>query len=246
MKHGYDERMIKMVAGKETLSTSVIEAENYTGWVIEQFAPYVGVRLLEVGIGGANYIDHLGWLQYYLGVDIDEELIENAKVRNPDCAYKKADLSHDDFIDVVGRAAYDSVICVNVLEHIEDDRAAVRRLVDALAPRGHLMLFVPAFQFLYTDLDRLAGHFRRYTKKSLLEILPQYGIRLEKIEYFNPVGGLGWWVQKFFRHNDLEATAVTSQVRIFDKYVMPIAKLFNPMLKGVFGQSVVCVVRKEK
>jgi hypothetical protein len=112
-------------------------------------------------------------------------------------------------------------------------------------PGGHILFFVPAIPFLYNDMDSLVGHYRRYTRKTMrlaVGVSPDYEIIL--LEYFNPVGGLGWWLNKFIKHNDIDSKNLNAQVKFFDKYMVPISKLLNPLTKSFFGQSLICVIRK--
>jgi len=88
----------------------------------------------------------------------------------------------------------DTVVCLNVLEHIEDDRASLRAMHDLLQPGGRLALLVPSLRALYGTLDEALGHFRRYVPAELSEKLGAAGFRLRHLEYFNLAGVPGWWV----------------------------------------------------
>ena len=104
---------------------------------------------------------------------------------------------HQDF-EAVARTtesqSFDCVILVNVLEHIEDDAFAVRECRRILRPGGHLLILVPALSFLYSKLDALAGHYRRYGSKELTVRIIDAGFRLEKQCYFDTLGIVPWWV----------------------------------------------------
>lgn len=231
-------------SGFATLSSSIGDADNYTKWILDVFSPYVGKRLVEIGLGHGNFLPFLHDLDDYLGVDIDEDVVAAAASAHQKVDFLVCDISAASFPERVGIERFDTALCVNVLEHVADDRAALQNLLVTIKPGGHLLLFVPAFQFLYTSLDALAGHLRRYRLKSLAEVLPESGVRVKRLEYFNPVGGVGWFAQKLVKHNDLDSAAVGAQIRIFDRYVLPVSRMFNPLTRRVFGQSVVCVVQK--
>jgi hypothetical protein len=112
---------------------------------------------------------------------------------------------------------------------------------------GHLLLFVPSYMHLYNDLDKLAGHLRRYTKKDIQELLKEHGnFEIVTNEYFNPVGAFGWWLNKFKKHERINSKNVNKQVVIFDKYMVPVSKLFNPFFKLFWGQSLYCIIKKIK
>ena len=125
-----------------------------------------------------------------------------------------------------------------------NDNEAVANLLKALHRGGHLLLFVPAFQSLYSPLDRLAGHHRRYRRRELAQLVPPEMGQIVRNEYFNPVGGFGWWINKFMPYNSLNDSAVNTQVRLFDQYVLPVSRCLNPLTRSIFGQSIVCAVRR--
>ena len=230
--------------GSGTFSSSIGEAHNYHRWVVSLFRPYIGKSLLEIGMGHGGLFEHLPPLQNYIGLDIDRDLVAAARARRPDLRYVDADLADPHLPTLIEGTNLDTVLCVNVLEHVEDDQRAVVNLLDLLDPGGHLLLFVPAFRALYTDLDRLAGHVRRYTKSQVRALMPPSRCDLVLLEYFNPIGAIGWWANGMITHRSLETRAVRDQVQVFDRYVLPISRFLNGATRGVFGQSVVCVARK--
>jgi hypothetical protein len=137
-----------------------------------------------------------------------------------------------------------SIVCSNVIEHIQTDNVAVQNLAGALSSQGHLLIVVPAFESLTNDLDRLAGHLRRYRVRDLQRLFALAGLQPVRIDYFNPIGGLGWWVNRMLPHKSLNADAVNKQIRVFDRYVVPLSRLIDPLTKRFFGQSVIAVGRK--
>ncbi len=232
-------------SGLTTLSSSMTRAVNYTQWVVEEFREFVGGRLMEIGLGYGTFLPHLDRRDGYLGVDCDREVVALVSRAHPGANVVVADVGDERFLEVVAGRRFDTVLCVNVLEHVRDDAAAIRNLFAALDRGGHLLLFVPAFAFLYTDLDRLAGHLRRYTRASLLRQFPEEGITVRKLEYFNPVGALGWWAQKLVQYDSLEDRKVSSQVVMFDRYLVPVSRQLNKITRRWFGQSLIGVVRKD-
>ena len=89
---------------------------------------------------------------------------------------------------------------------------AIKNLIAALTPGGHLLLNIPAL-ILYNDLDRLAGHIRRYDKRSIKKLLEGKRVEIVELYYFNPVGGIGWWVNRLKKHRSLNSTAVNNQIK---------------------------------
>jgi len=231
--------------GLKTLSSSMTHARNYTQWVFDEFKQYVGKRVLEVGLGYGNFIPLLALREAYMGVDCDGDVVALASRSYPMADFLVSDVSHTRFVEEIGDRHFDTVLCINVLEHIPDDSAAIRNLLAVLERGGHLLLFVPAYQFLYTDLDRLAGHLRRYNRTRLLQALPETGITVEKLEYFNPVGAFGWWMQKFLCHESLESKKISNQAKMFDHYILPVSRKLNILTKHWLGQSMIGVIRKD-
>ena len=231
-------------ASDETYSSAIAEAQNYTAWVVEAFRPYYGQRLLEVGLGHGGYRAALPALERYVGVDIDPAAIEAMQRRHPGDRFLAGDITDPGLADSLADERLDSVLCVNVLEHVEEDQRAVATLLGALQPGGHLLLFVPAFGALYNDLDRMAGHIRRYRRNDLQRLLPGEGAVLVEARYFNAVGGLGWWLNGFARHRSLNDDGVNRQIEVFDRYLLPVSRTLDPLVRWAFGQSLVAVVRK--
>ena len=226
----------------ETFSEAIADATKYTEWIIGQFAPYLGDSTLEIGIGHGSYIERLSAGRRYAGLDIDPTAVEDAQRRYKAHRFYCADLADATFPQRISER-FASVFCSNVLEHIQDDRCAVGNLGHVLAPGGHLCLFVPALPALYSELDRLAGHHRRYTRRSLENVVTAAGLEVREMRYFNPIGGLGWWINRNARHQSLNAPAVNAQIRMFDRWGVPLSRAIDPLFRRMFGQSLVCVAR---
>jgi SAM-dependent methyltransferase len=227
-----------------TFSSAIADAHNYMDWIVGSLQPYFGKDILEVGIGHGSYCEYLAKFGRYRGVDIDPENVASSAQRFPGRSFQLADICSEQFRSDYPPGSVDTVVCCNVIEHIEDDRRAVTNLANALSSGGHLLLLVPAHQRLYGELDRLAGHFRRYNKPLMLKACADAQVDILDLRYFNSVGGLAWWVNSFANHRSLDDSAVNAQIRIFDRYIVPISKLVDPVTRGFFGQSLICVARK--
>ncbi len=230
--------------GFATMSSSIEFADNYTRWILRTFAPYMGDRLLEIGTGQGNFRKHLPPLERYVSVDLDPQVVARARERDPQGTYLCADVTTPDFVDQMRDIRVDAVLCANVLEHIPDARQATLNMLTVLPTGGHLLLLVPAHQALYTDMDRLAGHLKRYTRGELAALLQGGPCRVKRLEYFNPLGAVGWWVNKFKRHDDLDSGLINGQIRFFDRYGVPLSGLLNPLTRPFFGQSAILVAEK--
>jgi SAM-dependent methyltransferase len=228
-------------SGEDTYSSAIATAHRYMDWMLSPFKPYLRGDIVEVGIGHGSYYEALTPVGSYTGIDIDERSIAAARKRFPSGRFARADILQPGFIDALLPNKADGIVSINVLEHIEDDSTAVSNLVEALKPGGTLMISVPALMGLYNDLDRLAGHHRRYSRKDLERILSGVPVRVEKLCYFNPIGGLGWWINRFRRHESLNSDEVNGQIVLFEKYILPLSRILDPLTRGFFGQSLICI-----
>ena len=136
--------------------------------------------------------------------------------------------------------SFQSVIGINVLEHVEDDEKALFHLGNVLKPSGRLLLLVPAKKWAYTDLDRQLGHFRRYEKKELAEKLAKASFHIEKLYFFNLIGLMGWIIRdKIQRSQGLRP----SQISIFESMV-PILKPIESKVHMPLGISLIAIAQK--
>ncbi|CAA7612120.1 bifunctional 2-polyprenyl-6-hydroxyphenol methylase/3-demethylubiquinol 3-O-methyltransferase UbiG [Magnetospirillum sp. UT-4] len=230
--------------GASTYSSAIATADRYTRWIVDAVRPYIGRRILEIGVGHGSYRAAFGDCQAYVGIDIDEAAVAEAQRRCPGGEYLAGDITSAGLAAVLGGRAFDTVVCINVLEHVRDDAAAIANLLQLLDPGGHLILFVPAFPGLYGSLDRLAGHMRRYRLDDLRRLVPAGAGEVVRSCYFNSIGGVGWWVNGLVGHASLNDPAVNGQIAVFDRFVVPISRLVDPVTRRFFGQSAICVVRR--
>ena len=227
-------------AGAETLAI-MQAAPRYNRWQFRRIAPYLGRRVCEVGAGIGNMsvlIAESGPEQLVL-TDVDpayREILQSRFAGSPNVAIEHLLLPDHSAGSRYERYQLDTVVALNVLEHISDDVEALRSMAGMLQPGGRAIVLVPAFQQLFGTLDRELGHARRYTRQGLTRCMNQAGFRVERAFYFNLVGTLGWWVNARLRG---VPRIPLNQLRIFDAMV-PILQLEN-LLPLPFGQSVIAV-----
>lgn len=232
----------KRISSEETMNRAIKFAHNYTDWVFSAFAPHLAEgSALEVGSGHGNYARKLLPLVSRLYVsDIDSAAVEN--IRKELAGLGGVEYLVMDGIDPKAlRKKVDNIILINVLEHIEDDGAFVARCFESLNPGGRLLVFAPAFELLYSRIDRQAGHFRRYTKSGLRARLEAAGFRRPLLRYFNAVGFFGWLVNKLAA-SDIKSSGVSAQIEIYDRLI-PYFKYFDAAMPFL-GQSVLAVCEK--
>jgi len=131
---------------------------------------------------------------------------------------------------------------VNVLEHIENDREALFHAYKSLKNKGHILLFVPALSFLYSDLDKRLGHYRRYSKNELIKIVTSAGFSIKKVSYFDMVGIIPWYIAFVLLNHAY--TLKASNVSMYDKLVVPIMKKVEHVITPVIGKNLILVGQK--
>lgn len=173
---------------------------KYYQWQMSWFWPHVGQRVLEVGCGIGSITGLLGPRELIVSLDVEEPVLEYAKKRMADhkhCQFRLLDITSctDVELDELKKLKFDTIICINVLEHIAEDQKAIERFFQVLGPGGKLLLLVPAHPLLYGKYDAVDGHHRRYFKRGLRALLDRCGFKPLFLKHFNAVGAIGWFVQ---------------------------------------------------
>lgn len=224
--------------GHETLDRISESLGRYNRWMVEQIADAVGNEVLEVGSGIGNLSHFLQDRGRVCLTDVSETYLDLLRQRFghlPHVSVHPWDLGQDP-PEALQPGSFDTVICLNVLEHIEDDDAALRRIRALLKPGGKLALLVPAHMALYNGFDKGLLHFRRYQKGGLRRQLAACGFETHRIWYFNALGALGWFVNGTL----LRKTVLpTGQMKLFDLLV-PLLKL-ERWVPLPFGISVIAI-----
>jgi SAM-dependent methyltransferase len=137
---------------------------------------------------------------------------------------------------------YGTVYSLNVLEHIEDDEAALRALRRCLAPGGRLVLYVPAFQVLFSKMDQRVGHHRRYRRESLEGLLRAAQFRVLKAEY---VDSLGFLASLVYRLLGRDGTITSRSVLVYDRLIFPMSRVLDVVTRRFFGKNVLLVACRD-
>ena len=223
-----------------TLGLEVMsDAVRYRHYLLGLFEPHYGRTILEVGSGLGDLAAELKGFDRLIVTDVDPVCLRELSDRfsgRPDVEVMPLDLRESH----AQNPSVDTVLAVNVLEHIVDDAGALRRMAEAVVPGGNIILFVPAYPSLFGPHDRAAGHVRRYVPKTLRETVTRAGLRVEVLRPVNFLGGVAWWVA--VRVGGCSQPR-SSLVGLYDRLVVPLVRLMEARWRPPFGQSILCVAR---
>ena len=234
--------------GTETLEV-ISEANHFNRWMYETIKPHCSGEILEIGSGIGNIS------QFFIhdGARISLSDIENSyfprlkenfsKYPNLQAMYridfsdKKLEQNHPELLE-----KFDTIFALNVVEHIPDHVQAMKNAMKMLKPGGKVVILVPAFQSLYNGFDVQLDHQRRYTQKSLRQLIESAGFKVVHHQFFNFIAILGWFISgTVFRKSIIPG----SQMRFYDALV-PLWKMIDIFTQKFVGISVIQVGIKEQ
>lgn len=219
-------------------------AVNYHKWILDEFRPFLGRRIVEVGAGTGSFSEMLLSEKPETLTLIEPSAMFDQLTANLAGRRENVELSFHNhtFREVAGKlAAPDSIIYVNVLEHIEDDLAELKMISETLGPRGRCFIFVPALMSLYGEFDRRIGHFRRYDKAEIEEKCGLAGFKILESRYFDFFGVIPWWVKyKLFRSDSLGS----GSVELYDKIAVPVTRMSERVMRPPLGKNILLIAEK--
>lgn len=223
--------------GHSTLE-SMSQALWYNRWTMKKFSRFVRGDILEVGCGIGNFTPVLAQLGRLWAIDIDRHgLRETKRVSGKRVRVGWGDIEKGRYFF---RHTFDSIICMNVLEHIQDDSRAIRNIYALVKPDGYVVVLVPVYQALYGSIDEAIYHFRRYSPKDILTKLTHAGFRIVRKRRLNFLGAIGWWVSgKLLKR----ATVTKRRIALFNRiapWVLPLEDVLEPPI----GTSILIVAKK--
>lgn len=216
-------------------------ARNYRRYEFDTVAPWCGRSLLEVGSGLGDFAGLFeGRVDRLVVSDNDPYCLRRLRER-----YRgRGDVEVLDLTlpcPVPVREPVDTIVAINVLEHVADDVRALSLLTGALVPGGRVLLWVPGYQWLYGDFDRRVGHVRRYTPATLTGAVTAAGLAVETCRPVNLLGGLAWWLSVRVGGSGYPNPRL---VRLYDRGVVPLTRAVEKFVTPPFGQSVFCAARR--
>ena len=224
---------------------SLSNARWYNKWLIRHFSKYLSGEILEVGCGIGNFSRLLGKYGKVHATDINGDYLKRIKKElklqeNNHIKVGFGDIEKKLFSFKFGRK-FNSIVCLNVLEHLKNDHKSLKNLYSFLKPGGFLILLVPADKILYGKIDEAIFHYRRYGKFELKRLVKSAGFQVVSLKKLNFLGGLGWF---FFGRILKNKTVSKGKVSLFSK-VAPFFLWFEKFVESPIGTSLLLIARKQ-
>jgi cyclopropane fatty-acyl-phospholipid synthase-like methyltransferase len=218
-------------------------AHNWKGYYRKHLSPFIQGNVLEVGAGIGETTAHLfnekvdNWLCLEPDASLAEKIADKIENKLLPTACK---LIVGTTMDLSTSHKYDTIIYIDVIEHIENDKDEIERATALLKKGGILIILVPAHQYLYSPFDKAIGHFRRYNKERLQEVIPA-GIQKKKVFYLDCLGLFASLMNKWFLRKDYPTL---KQVKFWDRMIVPISKRVDPLIGCSTGKSLIGIWQK--
>lgn len=216
-------------------------ATNYLKWQFNLVQPYLGKHVLEIGGGIGNFTSSLATTAESV-ISLEPNVYCYNKLKQATAAINNVTIYNIAAEQLNNHVASDyladTVICMNVLEHIQDDAEAVQTFSQRLKVGGNMVLLIPAVPWVFGDIDRRLGHYRRYSKQSITSLLHEVGMEISVLRYFNFIGLWGWlWNTRVFKKQQQS----NGQIYFFDKYLVPWLSKAEQVVPVPIGQSLLVV-----
>ena len=218
-------------------------AKNWKRYLQRQIAPYLGSRVLEVGAGIGGTTTEFFTNETYLWVCLEPNatLAKRLEDRISDGSLPAAcEVRHGSLGELEPDMEFDTVLYIDVLEHIEDDRGEVYLAATKLSADGHLIVLSPAHQWVYSALDTEVGHFRRYSRSTLTALLPEE-TKPVRVRYLDSVGLLASLANRLVFK---AALPTLRQILFWDRFMVPFSRVIDPLLTYRVGKSILAVWKK--
>ena len=237
--------MSVVYAGKDLEAMSF--AINYHKWILNDFRPFLGQNIVEVGAGTGGFSELLlaekpGSLTLVEPSEMFIHLRQNIESDEVPLKFYR-NIFAEVYEDIARDHCPDTIIYINVLEHIEDDDNELRLIYQCLKPGGQALIFVPALPRLYGNFDRKIGHFRRYLKRELATKAEKAGFSIRLGKYFDFVGIVPWFVKyKILKSDSLES----GLIKLYDDLAVPINRALESLVSPPIGKNLLFVLEKPR
>ncbi len=193
VKYGISDKIYVADAYGSEILGRLSRAPRFTKWMADTIRPYVGDRVLEIGAGIGNLTANLVPRAEYHASDINPQYLDRLKSLKQTRPYLRVHYTDASSAETFPAERFDTVVCLNVVEHLENDVAALSNIRKSLDKNGRAIILVPNGPQLFGSLDRVLGHYRRYTQEQLVDACQRAGFTVERVLKFNRIGAPGWW-----------------------------------------------------
>lgn len=216
-------------------------AKNWKGYFASKLIPYIKGNVAEVGagIGGTTNFLFNAKVESWTCFEPDSNLFDQLSRASQSMGFQDQ-MELNNKILPEGTNLYDTILYIDVLEHIEQDQEELEKAIKALRPAGNLIVLVPAFNFLYSPFDKSIGHFRRYDKRMLMSIFPA-NASINSLFYLDTMGFLSSLLNKLVLR---QLYPKPSQIRFWDCFLIPISKIIDKVFFHSFGKSLILIYKK--
>jgi 2-polyprenyl-3-methyl-5-hydroxy-6-metoxy-1,4-benzoquinol methylase len=225
--------------GQENLE-AMKEAKNYNQYLVSLIKRHLPqnnkekAKILDFGAGIGTYADMLTDAGYVVDcLELDQDQVRQLKAKN----YRV----YDNLNSI--QIKYDMIYAFNVFEHIEEDVEVFVALASKLTDRGVAVIYVPAFPVLFSSMDKLVGHHRRYKLNRLKNMAAAAGLQTQYVGYGEPIGFLAALAYKIVGNKN--GTITPSSVKLYDTVAFPLSKVLSPIFKHLLGKNALLVASKE-
>jgi 2-polyprenyl-3-methyl-5-hydroxy-6-metoxy-1,4-benzoquinol methylase len=226
-----------------TIQTRLSDADRYNRWIYAQIEPFLGRRILDVGCAIGNITQFYMDRDQVIGLDVLPESLEVARERFAGRKFEayQLDVSSERLLQFRDRNL-DTAVCLNVLEHVEDDVHALRNMRDTLTPGSRICVLVPVNKWLYGPMDVVDHHYRRYTRAEFNAKAAEADLVIEHQRYFNMLGIAAWFFTNKIMRRSLAAPV---QYSLYDRLV-PLLRALEGTFPPPAGLSLVTICRTQE
>jgi 2-polyprenyl-3-methyl-5-hydroxy-6-metoxy-1,4-benzoquinol methylase len=224
--------------GAHNHALDVLEASapNYVRWIADMIEPHLGHRVLELGAGIGAITHRYASGREVIASDLSDECVAALHRRFEDAPNVR--VVQQDLRDVrASGERFDSVVMLNVLEHIEDDVGVLSGLSTVVQPGGRIIIYVPALNSLYGKVDRQLGHFRRYSKWRVRGIAAEAGLQIVALRYVQALAIPGWLA---FSRSNTDRTYGPS-LSVWDRIGVPLSRALEKRIRVPIGLNLLAV-----
>ncbi len=194
VKYGISDKIYVADAYGSEILARLNRAPRFTRWMADTIRPYVGERVLEIGAGIGNLTANLVPRAKYHASDINPHYLDRLETLKQTRPYLQVHYTDASAAETYPAEQFDTVICMNVVEHLANDVEALCNIRRSLDKNGRAIVLVPNGPRLFGSLDKVLGHYRRYTQEQLVQVCQDAGFSVEKVLKFNRFGTPGWWL----------------------------------------------------